>query len=196
MTAADRWDGDVNEAVVEEWVAETTPFERVQEVLLATTTFQYAKRFADQARVSEPSARKHLNALADSGLADTDDTGQGTRYKRSRVTVALGRVKELHTECTRDELIDGIQDLKEKIEAYREEYSVTNPKELALSLEAGDSDGWTAVSRWQGLEENLQVAQAALALYSFEPDDEHGGTTAQGMGSNRSVVDKMDDIRA
>lgn len=64
MTEYDGWEDDVNEAVTEEWVAETTPFDRVKEVLLATTSYHYARSIAEQAHVSEPSARKHLNTLA------------------------------------------------------------------------------------------------------------------------------------
>ncbi|WP_222918337.1 winged helix-turn-helix domain-containing protein [Natrinema sp. SYSU A 869] len=173
------WDGDVNETVIEEWRAETSPFDRVKEVLLATTTPQYAGAIAERARVSEPSARKHLQTLAEAGLAEREATGRGTRYKRSRETVAMGRIRELHAELTKAELVDGIRDLKEKIETYREEYGVMDPNDLALELEADDGEGWTAISRWRALEENLKIAQAALSLYDFDPDGEHGDETAR-----------------
>lgn len=181
MTETDPvWEDDVNEAVIEEWKAETSPFDRVKEVLLETTSYQYANAIAERARVSEPSARKHLNALADAGYAETDDTGQGTRYKRSRETIAMSRIRELHAELTRDELVDGIRDLKSKLSAYRDEYDATDPDELAIELEADDGEGWTAVSRWRALEENLKLAQAALSLYDFDPDSDRGETTSDG----------------
>ncbi|MCU4741324.1 ArsR family transcriptional regulator [Halobacteria archaeon AArc-m2/3/4] len=174
MTDSERfWEGDVNEAVLEEWKAETTPFERVKEVLLVTTSFQYAKSVAERARVSEPSARKHLNALVDAGFAEADDTGQGTMYKRSRETIAMRRIRELHSELTKDELVEGIRDLKGKIKTYHEKYDVTNPDDLAIELDADDGTGWAALSRWRALEENLKLAQAALSLYDFDPDREH-----------------------
>jgi len=81
-------------------VAETTPFERVKEVLLSTTTLQYAGEIAERARVSEPSARKHLMTLADAGLAETESTGRGTRFKRSRETIALQRIRDIHSELS------------------------------------------------------------------------------------------------
>ena len=181
-----RWEGDVNDAVLEEWKAETTPFERVKEVLSATTTYQYATSIADRARVSEPSARKHLETLADAGLAETDATGRGTRYKRSRETVAMKRIRELHESLTKDELVEGIRELKSEIEATRAEYEATNPDELALELDADDGDGWAAISRWRALEENLQLAQAALSLYDFDPDRDRGGESAGSDGSDSS----------
>lgn len=77
--------------------------------------------------MSEPNARKYLQTLAKSGLVDTDDTGQGTRYKRSRETVAMTRIHELHAELTDAELVDGIRDCKATIDASQAEYDVTNP---------------------------------------------------------------------
>lgn len=169
MTPDDPWSGDVNEAVVEEWKAETSPFDRVREVLTATTSFQYAGEIAERARVSEPSARKHLKALADAGIAETETAGQGTRFKRSRESVAMRRMRELHSELSREELVEGIRDLKSRIRSYQKQYDVTDPDTLALELNA-DDDGWAVISEWRALEENLDLAQAALSLYDFDPD--------------------------
>lgn len=168
MRPDDPWSGDVNEAVIEEWKAETSPFDRVREVLVATTSFQYAGEIADRARVSEPSARKHLKALADAGFAETETAGQRTRFKRSREFVAMQRMRELHSELSREELVSGIRDLKSRIQSYQEQYDVTDPDTLAFELDADDD--WAVISEWQALEENLDLAQAALSLYDFDPD--------------------------
>ncbi|SIS21416.1 DUF7342 family protein [Natronorubrum thiooxidans] len=196
MTGYEHWDGNVNEAVMEEWVAETTPFDRVREVLLTTTSFQYASAITERAHVSEPSARKHLKTLADSSLAEIDDTGQGTRYKRSRETVAMSRIQELHSELTKKELIEGIRDMKEKISTYQEKYGATDPDDLALELEADDGEGWAAISRWRGLEENLKVAQAALSLYDFDPDSERGNDASQFNSSRGAFAGGSGDLSA
>jgi len=184
MTDSERfWDGEINEAVVEEWKAETSPFERVKEVLLATTTYEYAKSIADRARVSEPSARKHLNTLTDAGFAQSDESGRGTRYKRSRETVAMGRIQELHSELTKEELVEGIRELKTEIKSYRTEYDEMDPDDLALELDADDGEGWTAISQWRALEENLKLAQAALSLYDFNPDAEDIDSSGRSRGA-------------
>jgi len=83
-------------------------------------------------------------------------------------------LQQLHGELTKSELVDGIQDLKVKCQEYRETYEVSDPDELAIELEADDGEGWTAVSRWRTLGENRKLAQAALALYDFDPDTERG----------------------
>lgn len=166
-----QWNGDVNEAVVEEWTAETTPFERVREILLSTTTPRYAKVIADRARVSEPTARNHLRTLVDAGAAETVDTGRGTQYKRSRQTVAMQRISELHAELSRDELTAGIKELRNEIQEYQNEYDATDPDDLVLQLDAEGDEEWMAVSEWRATEENLDIAKAALALYDFDPND-------------------------
>lgn len=187
-----RWEGDVNEAVVEEWKAETTPFERVREVLRSTTDPQYANDLADRARVSEPTARKHLQVLAEAGIADTSTTGRGTQYKRSRRTVAMRRISDLHTQLSREELADGIRDLRERVRTYQAEYDATDPDDLALQLGSDDAE-WTVVAEWRALEKNLDVAQAALALYDFTPDgDDHSGASDGDRGTRGAFAREND----
>lgn len=169
------WEGDVNEAAVEEWVEETTPFERVKDVLDTTTDPQFAKEIAERAQVSEPTARKHLSTFAEVGHAESVPAEQGTKYKRSAQSVATRRIAAIHREYSKPELTDTIQRLRDEIAAFREEYGVTDPDDLAFELESGD-EGWQTVARWRTLEENLGIAKAALSLYDFDPDDE--GTAA------------------
>lgn len=63
---------DENEAVAEareDWKSSTTALERVQQVVEQTTTPKTAKEVADEALVSEPTARKHLKSLVEIGKA-------------------------------------------------------------------------------------------------------------------------------
>jgi DNA-binding transcriptional ArsR family regulator len=195
MTQDTHWTGDVNDVVIEEWKGETSPFERVKEVLLATTSFQYAGEIADRARVSEPSARKHLTTLAESGFAATDTAGQGTRYKRSTESIAIQRIRDIHSTLSREELTEGIRDLKSQIKSYREEHDVTDPDDLALELEP-DDDGWAAISHWRAAEENLDLAQAALALYDFDPGMAENEKAGSSDASRGAFAENTDDLSA
>lgn len=165
------WEGDVNEAAVEEWVAETTPFERVRDVLDVTTEPQFAKEIAERARVSEPTARKHLSTFAEVGRGEAVPAEQGTKYKRSAQSVAMSRIAAIHREYSKRELTDSIERLRDQIASLRDEYDATDPDDLAFELESGD-EGWQDIARWRTLEENLNIAKAALSLYDFDPDDE------------------------
>ena len=170
MTDADHWEGDVNEAAVEDWKADTTTFERVRQIIDVTTEPQSASEIADRARVSDPTARKHLAALAETGRVKTITTDAGTRYMRAPQMLAMRRVADIHREHTKDEIRQAIQDLKQERRGFQEEYDVVDVDELTLELEPGD-DGWQDLTRWQQIEQNLEIAQAALTIYDFDPDD-------------------------
>ena len=184
------WDGDVNEAVVEEWKDETTAFERIVSVIDVTTEPAFASEIAERAAVSEPTVRKHLQSLASVGRVDTLDASRGVQYRRSPSMLAMRRISVLHDQYSKEELQQGIVDLREKIQTLREKYGANDPDDLATTL-AADSDGWTDVSRWRSLEENLDIAKAALSLYDFDPDgsnsstvhDERDGRTMGGLAT-------------
>lgn len=182
----DLWEGDINEAVVEEWKAETTPFERVQEIIRSTSTPQYASEIGERARVSEPTARTHLKRLVKTGHAETVETGQGTQYKRSRQTIALSRIVELHRELPREELVDGIKRLRSDISDLQDRFGATDPDDLAIQIEDGGAEeAWKAVTEWRSLEANLEIAKAALALYDFDPDTGGDRAATETSGTER-----------
>ncbi len=178
------WEGDINEAVVEEWKAGTTPFERVKSVLETTTRPQYAREIGERARVSEPTTRKHLKRLAGTGHAEAVETSQGTQYKRSPQAIAIERIDALHGELSREELVQGIKRLRERIDNLQDRYDAVDPDDLVLQLEDGNAeDDWKAVTEWRSIKENLAIANAALALYDFDPDTEGDGRTTGERGA-------------
>ncbi|MGQ4556005.1 DUF7342 family protein [Halobellus sp. GM3] len=178
----DRWQGDVNEAVAEDWKADTTTFERVRQIIDVTTEPQTAGEIADRARVSEPTARKHLSALAETGRVKAIATDDGTRYMRAPQMLAMRRIADIHREHTKDEIREAIRELREERRELRERHDADDVDELTLDLEPGD-DGWEDLTRWQQIEQNLEIAQAALALYDFDPDDSRSAAARVAEGS-------------
>ena len=174
------WEGDVNEAVIEEWKEDTTAFDRIATVIDATTEPAFAREIADRAAVAEPTARRHLKSLAEVGRVAAVSADGGTKYKRSPSTLAMRRISGLHATYSKAELQDAIADLREKLAALRDEYGVSDADDLATELELGD-DFWTDVSRWRELEENLDIAKAALNLYDFDLD-----------GSGKAIAESTD----
>lgn len=160
--ADDEWD-DVNEHVRQEWKAETTPFERVYEIIEETHDGQSAAGIAERALVSEPTARRHCKALVNTGFAETEQDGQTTLYKRNRDRVLMARIRELRDEASRTELLDAVERMKAEIREYESRYDVLSPEELARDLDPEDADGWADLADWKTTRENLAVAQATLA---------------------------------
>ena len=164
------WEGDVNEAAIEEWKADTTTFDRIRHVSDVTTEPQAVSTIADRAHVSEPTARKYLSILVETGRVKVINTESGTRYMRAPQMLAMKRIAAIHREHSKTEIRDTIRDLKTELNSFREQYDVADVDELPLELEPGD-DGWRDLTRWQQIEQNLEIAQAALSLYDFDPDD-------------------------
>ena len=147
----------------EDWKRSTTALERVRQVVEQTTDPRTASEFAEEALVSEPTARKHLRSLVEVGTATATEMAGATRYARNEDTLLYRRIRELATEYSRDELIERVQRMKRRIGAFEEEYDAASPEDLATSLE-GDvpAEAWEAVSEWQTTERNLHIAQAAI----------------------------------
>ena len=159
---ADTW-GNINHHVTSKWKAETTPFERVYEIIEQTHDGQSAATIGERAHVSEPTARRHCNALVNTGLAETTGDGQVTLYKRSADRVLMSRINELCEEVTRDELLDEIRRMKSEIGRYEDRYDVASPEELAPKLDTESTTGWEDLSAWKTTRQNLAIAQATLA---------------------------------
>lgn len=154
---------DINEQVTQTWKENTTSRERIKEVLEETTKYEKASEIAAKALVSEPTARKYLNELVDDGIGVATTDGRTTRYKRNDGRLIDERIKELRVNHSHQELVDGIREMKEKVQSYRERYDVDDPEELAIALEPGDK-GWSDVGRWRATRTNLALAKAALQV--------------------------------
>jgi len=166
MSDHDSGSDNVNDEVVEEWITETTPFERVHAVIRRTYDPQSADEIAERARVSPTTARKHLRTLVDTGAVATNETKAATRYRRSETSIVTEHAEALLAEHTTDELVSGIAEMKAQIKSWREEYGVESPEAFARALDVDDADGESGqvLSEWQTTRRNLALAQAALAI--------------------------------
>ena len=177
---------DINEAVSEEWVSETTPYERVRHVIAHTYESVSVDAIADDARTSPKTARKHLNVLANEGFVVTA-TGKhgGTTYRRSPESLVVEQAADILEQVSTDELTTRIAEMRDQLSSYQSEYSVDSPEELAveqtnqaLSESASaqrDIDAET-IQEWQTLRRNLAFANAALSIANaqrFVDDDRH-----------------------
>lgn len=181
---------DVNEVVEEEWVEETTPFERVYEIVRRVYDPAAAAQIADRARVSPTTARKHLRTLESAGEVTTSQDGQTTRYRRSKTAIVTEHAQSLLAERTPDEIASGIADMKAQIQEWREEYGVDSPEEFAreLDIDDADSDHGALLTEWQTTRRNLALAQAALAIGEASHSGHLTGTDTDDDGSDGSSI--------
>ncbi|WP_079890668.1 winged helix-turn-helix domain-containing protein [Halorubrum sp. AJ67] len=181
----------MNDVVVEDWIEETTPFERVYEIIRSTYDPTSASQIADRARVSPTTARKHLRSLVDTGEVTTSQDGQTTLYRRSETGIVTEHAQSLLAERTPEEIASGITELKAQIQNWRDEYGVDSPEELAreLDIEDADSESGTLLREWQTTRRNLALAQATLAIAEASRTGHLTGTdTDDDSNSDSSIV--------
>lgn len=165
---------DVNERVGEEWEAQTTPYERVREVISRTYDPVSAETVADTARTSPKTARKHLEALADEGFVttSTSETG-GTRYQRSAESLVMEQAADILSEVSTDELRDRVAEMRERVREYQSEFGVESPEELSVArtnevLSESETGSETideeTLREWKTTRRNLAFANAALSI--------------------------------
>lgn len=173
---------DINEAVKAEWRAETTPVERVKEVIRHTYTPTGADSVSDDALTTTKTTRKHLENLATDGFVTTSHGPHGaTLYQRSAESLIVERANRLLSELSTEELTTRITEMRAKIGNYRDEYGVESPEELAIehgneALAGGELDTRrddTVVTEWQTTRRNLAFATTALSI--AEATDYVGG---------------------
>lgn len=169
---------DINEAVGQDWEAETTPYERVREVISRAYTPLSADTVAEDALTSPKTARKHLNALADEGfVVTTTGENRGTYYRRSPESLVVEQAADILGHVSIDELRERVAEMRETISDFQAEYSVESPEELvvdrtnqALSEAAADHEDLDAdaIREWQTTRRNLAFANAALSIANAE----------------------------
>jgi len=147
----------------QDWKDSTTALERVKQVSQQTTTPQSVRTIAEEALVSEPTARKHLNALVEIGTVTATTESGTTKYSRNEDQLLYQRIRDLASEHSRETLIDEIQTLKQRLNELKSEYDAASPETLASNLPTdADDNTWEAIAEWQTVERNLHIAQAAI----------------------------------
>lgn len=165
---------NVNEAVGEEWESETTPYERIRHVIAYTYSPISADAVADDARTGPKTARKHLNTLADEGFVETTPGEHGgTLYHRSPDSLVVEQAADILDHVTIDELVTRIEEMREQLTEYQDEFGVESPEELAVtqtnqvlteSESQPDEIDPETLREWETLRRNLAFANAALSI--------------------------------
>lgn len=164
---------DVNEAVVEEWTTETTPAERIREVVAHAYEPVSANEVAEDAHTSPKTARKHLEALATEGFVSTEPgENGGTDYRRSAESLVVEQAADILSNVSVDELVERVAEMRETVRDFQVEYGVESPTELTveqtnetLTADSGaEQIDAEALREWQTTRRNLAFANAALSI--------------------------------
>jgi len=153
------------------WEEETKAIERVIDVALTIDEPSTAGTIADEAIVSEQTAREHLDLLARLSIV-TATTARGvTKYQPDTAYIRFKEVSAIVEKYSQDELLDVTETLQTTIESIQERFDVTSPDELrALAAEEGTgaeqvTEIRTAASEWDSVRYKLDLFKDALERY-------------------------------
>lgn len=183
---------DVNQAVIEKWDSETTPYERVRSVVRHTYQPIAADTVAEYASTSSKTARKHLNALASEGFVTTEPGDNGaTLYQRSAESLVVEQAADIRSQLSTAELRNQITEMQEQIASFQSTYGVSSPEQLTIEQtnellrESADSEEQpdaATIREWKTTRRNLAFANAALSIATAEEfvttDPESGSETS------------------
>src|SRR6056297_3343451 len=131
---ADSRDGEDEPAYVSRWKEATTGFDRVRSVASSVEEPRIAGWIADEAHVSEPTTRGHLERLVDLGVLVTDESARGRTYYPDPVYTRLTAIQELVAENAEGDLTQQATAIQADIEAWKTEYDIESPRSLRASV--------------------------------------------------------------
>lgn len=158
---------NVNEQVTAEWVADTTPCERVQTVMKRTYEPQSTDDIAERAHTSPTRTRQHLDTLVEAGYVDpiTDNDHDATHYKRSNMSRIMERATRILTDADPETVASRIAEMQTTLQTYRDTYGAASPEDAVLAEVEIDIE---TIRNWQTTRRNLRFAQVALALHEAD----------------------------
>jgi DNA-binding IclR family transcriptional regulator len=178
--------GDGTEASGHAWTAETTPRERVRDVVGYAYEPVSVSTVAEEARTSLETARNQLEALAEEGYV-TAEGGSERGYRRSPESLVIEQVADIRAELSRAELATRLAELREDVASFREEYGVESPEKLtavggtgAQNTEDREGADPETIREWQRIRRNLAFASAALSVSTAERVVDDRGDSSDG----------------
>nr|WP_253739144.1 transcriptional regulator [Halohasta salina] len=127
--------------------------------------------------MSEKTARKHLNTLADEGFVTAQPGDHGaTLYARSSESLVVEQATDILDELSVAELRDRVSELRSTLREFQETYDAESPEELAvqaadetLNSQSVDHEQVDAdLLEWKTTRRNLAFANAALSISSAQ----------------------------
>jgi predicted ArsR family transcriptional regulator len=165
----------------ETWKAQTKAIERVIDVALTLDQPRTAGWIAGEAAVAEQTAREHLDLLTDLGMLTATTAHGVTRYQPDAAYVRFRTVSRCVEQHTKDELLDIVEQLRDRTAAIEAEYEVETPDGLRALTTADDTpveditEYRQIAAEWESHCHRLSIVQEALDRYE---EFDRGAVTA------------------
>jgi DNA-binding transcriptional ArsR family regulator len=157
---------DVNE-LQQRWSDSTDTFKRVYDVLLGITEPTSYHEIAEIADCSPNAAKKHLDRIAEMGIARADRQSRPARYERNDAYFEWQDASRLADELTIEDIVERVRRLENRREEFEQRFETTDPTSVSV-FEHDDHNAiherMDAISEWQSLERDIQRYELARQL--------------------------------
>ncbi|MCL9813309.1 helix-turn-helix domain-containing protein [Natranaeroarchaeum aerophilus] len=149
------------------WQAGTDTFGRIYDVVLGITSPTPYTDIAERADCSQNAAKKHLDRLAEMGIAHVNSDSRPATYERNDGYLEWQDASRIAAELSVDEIIDRVEALESQQAEYEAQFETTDPTDVSV-FDHGDHDTiherMTAVSEWQGVIRDIRLYELARQL--------------------------------
>ena len=149
------------------WQTGTDTFGRIYDVVLGVTTPTAYTEIAELADCSPNAAKKHLDRLAEMGIARAERDSRPATYERNEGYLEWQDASRIATELSVDAIIDRVEALDAPRAAYEAEFETTDPTAVnVFEHESHETihERMTAVSEWQGIIRDIRLYELARQL--------------------------------
>ncbi|WP_123539405.1 DUF7342 family protein [Halosimplex salinum] len=142
------------------WGGDTDTFGRVYDVLVGTTTLASSAEIADIADCSPNAAKKHLDRLAEMGIARADTDSQPARYARNEAYFEWQEASRIARGLSTEEILERVDELEAERQAYEERFDADDPATVP-AFEADDHEAvherMDALTDWQRVVRDIRL---------------------------------------
>jgi hypothetical protein len=142
-------------------------FGRVYDVALGLTSPTAYTDVAELADCSPNAAKKHLDRLAEMGIARANRENSPATYERNDGYLEWQDASRIAADLSVDEIIDRVATLEARRSDYEDRFGTADPKTVSV-VDAADHeaihDRMIAVSEWKGVIRDIRLYELARQL--------------------------------
>jgi DNA-binding transcriptional ArsR family regulator len=149
------------------WQAGTDTFGRVYDVLLGITSPTPYTEIAELADCSPNAAKKHLDRLAEMGIARANQESRPPTYERNEGYLEWQDASRIAAALSVDEIINRVEALEAQRMEYEAQFETTDPTNVnVFDHEDHETihERMTAVSEWRGMIRDIRLYELARRL--------------------------------
>jgi DNA-binding transcriptional ArsR family regulator len=156
-----------SDATQRRWHEGTETFDRVYDVLLGVTSPMAYTEIAERADCSPNAAKKHLERLAEMGIARADRESRPATYERNEGYLEWQDASRIAAELSVEAIVDRVEALEQQRAEYEAQFGTEDPRTVWV-FDHDDHETiherMTAVSEWQGVIRDIRLYELARQL--------------------------------